>query len=164
MNDLQQLPLRDIHLPEAVSWWPPGYGWWLLPLALGVVFWIAWWLIRCRPARRRSVRLRKVALRELDTIEAQYLASRDPRTAVAAMSMLLRRLALSLAPREQVAALTGEQWLLWLGQRCDEPGFLATAAALTELPYQPDPKPDVMALLSGCRALVNFARETGSAA
>ncbi len=24
------LELRDIHLPEAISWWPPAPGWWFL--------------------------------------------------------------------------------------------------------------------------------------
>ena len=36
-----ELPLRDIHLPEPVSWWPMAPGWWwvigLLLLASAVV-------------------------------------------------------------------------------------------------------------------------------
>ena len=28
--DVSQLPLRDIHLPGSVGWWPPAIGWWLL--------------------------------------------------------------------------------------------------------------------------------------
>ena len=28
--DPQQIPLRDLHLPEAISWWPLAPGWWLL--------------------------------------------------------------------------------------------------------------------------------------
>ena len=28
--DVSQLPLRDIHLPAAIGWWPPALGWWLL--------------------------------------------------------------------------------------------------------------------------------------
>ena len=164
MNDLQQIPLRDIHLPEAVSWWPPAYGWWLLLLVLGVLVWIAWWVVSSWPARRRAAWLRKEALRELDAVEAHYLASGDARAAVAGVSVLSRRFALSLAPREQVAALTGIRWLQWLRQRYDEPGFPGSATVLTEMPYQPDPQLDVKALLSECRAFVGSARDTGNAA
>ena len=28
--DLSQLPLRDIHLPGPIGWWPPAVGWWLV--------------------------------------------------------------------------------------------------------------------------------------
>ena len=31
MNELQ---LRDIHLPESSLWWPPAPGWWILALLL----------------------------------------------------------------------------------------------------------------------------------
>ena len=30
MPTTTQLDLRDIHLPEAIGWWPPAIGWWLL--------------------------------------------------------------------------------------------------------------------------------------
>ena len=32
----QALPLRDIQLPDAVSWWPLAMGWWLLLLVMVV--------------------------------------------------------------------------------------------------------------------------------
>jgi len=52
-----ELPLRDIHLPEPVGWWPPAPGWWAL-LALALAGAAAWgWL-----AWRRRTRVRRAAL------------------------------------------------------------------------------------------------------
>ena len=40
-NPLQNL--KDIHLPGAVSAWPPAPGWWILTfLLLALVTWIIW--------------------------------------------------------------------------------------------------------------------------
>ena len=46
--------LRDIHLPEASLWWPPGPGWWGLALLLAALAFGAWWL-------RRRLRFKSVA-------------------------------------------------------------------------------------------------------
>jgi len=33
--------LRDIHLPQAVHWWPPAPGWWILALvSLALITWL----------------------------------------------------------------------------------------------------------------------------
>jgi len=36
--DVSQLPLRDIHLPGPVGWWPPAIGWWLVAALVLVAF------------------------------------------------------------------------------------------------------------------------------
>ena len=150
MSDPATLPLRDIHLPEPVSWWPPAYGWWLLALALLA---LGLWAL-ARRARRPARSSRAIALDALDAVEARYRAQGDARAAAAAISTLLRRLALSLAPREEVAGLTGERWLGWLQAHAGGGAPLSAPAALLEMPYQRDPHPDVGALLAECRALV----------
>ena len=34
--DPTQLPLRDLHLPETIGWWPLAPGWWFAIAALVV--------------------------------------------------------------------------------------------------------------------------------
>ncbi|MCB1757144.1 MAG: DUF4381 domain-containing protein [Gammaproteobacteria bacterium] len=100
--------LRDLAMPEAVSWWPPAPGWWLLLLILVLSVWgiWRWW------KRARADSWRKQALDELAAIQRLAADGRDKNADVIAhCSALFRRVALAIEPREHIAALTGRAWL-----------------------------------------------------
>ena len=57
--DPSQLPLRDIHLPDAVAWWPPAFGWWIvaaLVVLLGIALSVRTWQQRRHRAARRALK------------------------------------------------------------------------------------------------------------
>src|SRR5574343_758173 len=101
---MDDLPIRDIHLPASVSWWPPAIGWWLLLLA-ALLLAGALWLWRRRQHRQRR---RKQALHQLQALRAQ---AGQPLACVQQISQWLRQVAVNYYPRQQVAALQGETWL-----------------------------------------------------
>jgi hypothetical protein len=133
------LPLRDLHLPDAIGWWPLAPGWWALLglLAVGLAFLAArWYRAWVFNAPRRH------ALLELSRIEADYLEHRDPVVLGKRLSELLRRGMLAYAPRGEVAGLTGEAWLKWLDGGMPVPYFHTEGArSLLTLPYR-DPQGD----------------------
>ncbi len=127
------LPLRDIHLPEPVSWWPPAPGWWGL-LALGCLLLVAALLIR-RWRNRRY--LRRLALQELQRIEQQYRQHREPVELARAISVLLRRTAISHYPRHDIAGLTDANWLAFLDRTGGNDYFRhGEGRVLVSAPYQ----------------------------
>ena len=132
--DPRQIPLRDLHLPEAIGWWPLAPGWWfLIALALGLLGYLArrYWLRRARGAARRH------ALRRLNALTAEFEQHGDAVAFSSELSELLRRTMLAYAPRQQVAGLTGEAWLEWLDRDFETPRFQGeTGRKLLELPYR----------------------------
>ena len=133
------LPLRDLHLPEPVGWWPLAPGWWfvigLLLVGLAV---LAAFLHR----RWHFHAPRRHALRELARYEAAYLEHRNPVLLGKQLSALLRRAMLAYAPRAEVAGLTGEAWLQWLDRGMPVPYFHTEGGkSLLNLPYR-DPDGD----------------------
>ena len=138
MND-DALPLRDLHLPEAVGWWPLAPGWWLL-IALFVTG-LAYLTWRWYRAWRFNAP-RRYALRELAKFEADYLEHRNPVALGKQLSELLRRGMLAYAPRGEVAGLTGDAWLAWLDKGMPLPYFHTEGGrSLLSLPYR-DPDGD----------------------
>jgi len=103
--------LREYHLPEVPSWWPPGPGWWVLLaiLFLGVTAG-AWWYSR-HLSRQAATRQ---ALRELSELRERSSREGQSAACLRELSRLLRRYAMSRYPHHEVAALTGEAWLRFL--------------------------------------------------
>lgn len=139
----QSLPLRDIHLPEPVSWWPPAPGWWLL---LGLLLLLLALVVLFRRQRRRSQN-RRLALRELDR-----LAQLPPGELAASLSQLLRRAALCHFPRHDCAGLVGNAWLEFLDRPFkDQPFSQGIGRSLVDAPYRQDATVDSQELLNLCR-------------
>lgn len=152
MNDPAQLPLKDIHLPDPVTWWPLAAGWWLLALLLVLTAAGAWWWLRASAPRRRSRRLRRIARVEFQKLEAEYRSSEDPARLLQDLSILLRRVALSFSPRGAVAGLCGDDWIRWL--KSTDSGRALDARSivlLTSGPYMRDPDVDVQHVLQRFR-------------
>ena len=132
--DPEQIPLRDLHLPEAIGWWPLAPGWWVV---IGLVIIALGFLLRHYQKVRARGAARRHALRQLDVLTAEFEQHRDAVTFSAHLSELLRRTMLAYAPRQDIAGLTGDKWLEWLDRDFDQPKFRTeTGRKLLELPYR----------------------------
>lgn len=136
--------LKDIHLPEPISWWPPAAGWWLLAFAALLLL-----VFAVRYLRRPT--LKKMALSILDRIEKEYKETNDCAKCLKELSVLLRRVAITKEAR--CAGLTGAAWLEHLDRGMKEPEFSQGAGELLlSGPYQGHVESDqVPKLMQLCR-------------
>ncbi len=144
-QDLANLPLRDIHLPDTVSWWPPAPGWWLLGMLLLLGVFVFFMLMRRRKAKRLSVAVQ--ARNEIARIRQGYEECGDKAELAKELSALLRRVCISIRPRQETASLTGSEWLDYLDKQIGSDHFVNGAGqVLIEAPYRHDVDydPDVL--------------------
>jgi hypothetical protein len=103
--------IKEIILPEPVSYTPQTVGCWILFSIIGLLF--IWWAWR-RYVTWRFNRYRREALTELAEIE-QHLNRKPERiSALAAMAALVKRTAIHAFGRSNVAELSGQTWLEFL--------------------------------------------------
>lgn len=103
--------LRNLASPDAVTFWPPAPGWWLLAILLCVSLVL---LIRKMKKRRVARAYRKEAMSELETHWQQFLASKDALLYLQTLAEILKRTALSGFPATGAASASGEKWLSFL--------------------------------------------------
>lgn len=133
------LDLRDIHLPEPISWWPPAPGWWLA-LALILLIIAAVFIGR---KIYQSRQLRRDISAELERIKQQFQQTKNKAQLARSLSVLLRRANISYYPGSNIAGLTGEHWLNHLdrtnSKRSTDVSFHSTTGeVLLNAPYLPD--------------------------
>lgn len=127
--------LRDIRLPEPVSFWPPAPGWWVLAGLVLLLLLVALLV----EYRRRQTLAYKVS-RQWRTMAADTGRFPDSRALAAAGAVLMRRVLLSKMDTAGAATLTGASWQQALE---DGTGALPAdmAAFLASAPYLPPDAP-----------------------
>lgn len=112
-----ELPLRDIHIPDAISGWPPAVGWWILAMLIPLCIYLIHRLYK-RLTRKTALKAAKKYFKALRQNEDMSKPEK-----LAALSSLMRRTAISLYPRSDVASLTGDAWLNFLDNSIANRGF-----------------------------------------
>jgi len=142
-----ELPLRDIHLPDPIGWWPLAPGWWWVTGLLILTSTVVTGFILYR--RYRRSRLGYWLKPEFQVLVSKYAEDHDAMVFLQSVSSLLRRACLSLYPRHTVASLTSEAWLGLLDQAGETSVFTrGPGRLLAEGPYLQNASPaDVDILL-----------------
>jgi hypothetical protein len=163
VTDPLELPLRDIHLPGEIPFWPLAPGWWILAGLLVLLVVGVWLLHRYRQQMKLSaINLARV---ELQRIISAYEQDADGLTLLRQISILLRRVSISLFPRTEVAALTGDAWLQFLDRPLSGRPFSGgKGRLLSEAPYRSSLlEEDIESLLKHCREWIDSVSVTAGA-
>ncbi|HEC84115.1 MAG TPA: DUF4381 domain-containing protein [Thioploca sp.] len=138
MNPTEQL--HDIRGLDAISWWPPAPGWWVLLGLIVLTLIVSLLIYRHRSQQKKRRNDWRIVARK------EWLALRPlhapPREQMTFLSVLLRRVAVQRHGRDACAGLSGEHWLTWLTKH-DPQSFDWTQSGriLIELPYTPPDAP-----------------------
>ena len=139
--------LAPPHAPPPASWWPLAPGWW--GLAILIVAIIAGALVW---RRRRPVRLRRAALRELKQLEAS--AADDDAALARGLQQLVRRFAVARFGRAAVAGLSGERWIGFVVAHGGTDWAGDTGAGLLQAAYGGVSRSERARWISGARAFL----------
>lgn len=156
----ESLNLRDIHLPEPISWWPIAPGWWLIIVSVILIAIVSYLVKVIKQKRKRQQQLPNDIKVELEKIKQQFQKTHNKVQLAKALSILLRRASISYFPEKNIAGLTGENWLAYLDKTLTagstkEPFHSDIGKILLSAPYLPDTADlsfDAQALITLCES------------
>ncbi|MCF6262978.1 MAG: DUF4381 domain-containing protein [Xanthomonadales bacterium] len=146
--------LNDIVIPTEISWWPLATGWYFL---LALLLALSVWLVFRGYTHWIKNRYRREALLQLQQLEKGSANAANRDASLRQIPSLLKRTAISVYPREQVASLTGEQWFDFLNASLQNPTFNSeNSATLEKIAYSVGSLNTVDA--HSAQALINASR------
>lgn len=127
--------LNDIVLPDAVGWWPLAPGWYFVAALLAAALLL---LSYHRLRTWRNNRYRRAAVEELAVLAACLHDPKNRDSGLKSLPVLIKRVALSAYPREEVAMLSGEDWYDFLDATAGRNVFSPDLReAFSQAAYQP---------------------------
>lgn len=121
MNNLPEI--RDIYIPDGVSFFPLAYGWWVIFVSIVLFFVILKFLFWGIRTSRKFYALKQ--LKQIDT--------KSPVAAAIEMSELLRRIC--AFKYKEASALYGEKWIDFLNEHTSHKISSSTADLLVSAPF-----------------------------
>lgn len=121
--------LNDIVLPVATGWWPLAAGWYFL---LGILLVVLAWFAYSSVKRWTENGYRRAALHQLHLLSTDINDADKRDDALRQLPVLLKRTALSVYPRSQLASLTGREWHDFLNSKVSRPSFTRSTAGLLD--------------------------------
>jgi hypothetical protein len=132
--DFETIPLKDLHFPPVIDWWPLAVGWQVLII---IIFIFCCYLLHKMYLRWKENKARRIAIVELKALKIKFEDNEDPAFLIKQLSELLRRTMLAYVDRKEVAGLTGTEWLEFLDRGLEEKYFTLGIGQLMEsLPYK----------------------------
>lgn len=130
-NPLDQL--KDIHLPDPVSIWPLGIGWWVIFITIILVTLLSIYWLR-KGQWKRNAKKQLMAHEPISNQEYYYQINRT-----------LKQIAIQRFG-QHCAHLSGEAWLAFLDSKLKTPLFQNTIPDFATAPDNPNSHPDPVAV------------------
>ncbi len=127
--------LHGIHFPKPIAWWPLAPGWYVMTALLVIVILAVTYLLY---RQYQQCLRRRVVLKTIDHLAWQYQHQQITAVqALAQLSVLVKRIAISFDQQNMPQALSGKAWLHYLDQGLGQPEFSrGVGRCLLDGPYQ----------------------------
>ncbi|UPR36143.1 DUF4381 domain-containing protein [Vibrio cyclitrophicus] len=123
----QPLDLSPAIAPDAPTWWPLAWGWWAVAITAITLITLVFFIVK---RRKNNQQAKQEAL-------SYFSNSQSPDSlSPSAAQDIVRQAALSYFPREKVAGLSGDDWLMFLDAQLAKPLFVAKQSQWQQALYQ----------------------------